>query len=74
MKQGWRTVNCGNCAGCGMVSDFRGGDFNGPMDCPDCGGSGAQWVSPQGRIADYPGGPFRGYATDRELTAAKEPT
>lgn len=58
----WRTIQCSSCAGYGVVSDFRGGDFNGAMDCRSCGGKGFHWVSPRDRLADYPGGPFRGWA------------
>ncbi|MBE3040553.1 MAG: hypothetical protein IMZ62_17280 [Chloroflexi bacterium] len=69
MKRKWHTITCAACGGAGMVSEYTcgGDDFLGPKECDCCGGSGEQWVSPQGRIADYPGGPFRGRATEKEL-------
>lgn len=48
---------CGDCSGYGIVSDYRGGDFNGAMECDECEGSG--YVRPRdakGRFLkiDYP--------------------
>ena len=57
----WRTQTCGSCSGYGVVSDYRGGDFNGAMDCPSCWG-GVVYVSENDRMAAYPGGPFLGHA------------
>ncbi len=59
MRTDWRVVSCGSCVN-GLVSDYSGGDFNGPKECPECGGSGRLFVLPNDRIALYPGGPFRG--------------
>ncbi len=56
----WLKIKCGSCRGYGVVSDFRGDDFNGAMDCSECGGAGHQWISENDRVADYPGGPLRG--------------
>lgn len=52
----WTSHTCEACAGYGLVEAFGGG----PTECFSCGGSGFYFVSPAGRIADYPGGPFRG--------------
>jgi hypothetical protein len=51
---GWQQVDCGCCAGLEW-----GGDY--PVECPRCKGAGffALHVA-SGRLADYPGGPFRG--------------
>lgn len=58
----WHTEDCLVCDGHGEISDYGplGDDFYGAKECPECSGSGKLWVSPKGRIADYPGGPFRG--------------
>jgi RecJ-like exonuclease len=56
----WRTIPCDRCNGHGVVAVYSASDFDGADFCPLCGGSGETWVSPKGRIADYPGGPFRG--------------
>ncbi len=60
--RGWHKVRCGSCGGYGVVSTytFGGDDFLGPGERESCGGSGLIWISPKGRIADYPGGSFRG--------------
>jgi DnaJ-class molecular chaperone len=62
MKPGWKQEGCTNCRGHGVVSDYgySGRDFEGPKDCPACGGAGHLWISPKGRTAMYPGGPFTG--------------
>ena len=65
----WRTATCGRCRGYGVIG--KGLDQV-PDDCPDCFGRGAVCISPTGRIADFPGGPFRGWATEKELAAATE--
>jgi len=57
-KQSWHWEKCAYCNGYGVVSDYRGGDFNGAMECPRCNGSGRFVVYPSGAIAQYPGGPF----------------
>lgn len=54
---GWTEVNCGCCNGIAW-----GGEE--PRTCRDCGGNGVLWRSPKGRLALYPGGPFRGVAVD----------
>lgn len=50
MPKGWKMIPCPNDCQQRMNRD----------DCPNCKGSGLMWISPKGRIADYPGGPFRG--------------
>jgi len=59
---GWTRIACDSCSGHGQVSSytFGGGDFNGPDECRDCGGSGHIWRSRKGALAQYPGGPFVG--------------
>lgn len=52
-SRGWIKDSCGCCNGIKW-----GGET--PETCDICGGAGVYWVSPKGRIADYPGGPFRG--------------
>lgn len=58
----WTTVQCHDCGGHGQRSDYRGDDFYGAKECDTCGGSGSLYKSPSGRLAMYPGGPFRGSA------------
>ena len=63
-KKEWAEVTCDDCGGTGMVADYGpfGLDFEGPKECPVCTGSGVLWMSPTGRLATHPGGPFRGMA------------
>jgi len=64
----WYRIDCYYCAGHGQVGNYGDGtDFYGPEDCGHCCGTGAMWVSKNGRIADYPGGPFRGSLPQAEL-------
>ena len=51
--KGWREVSCGCCGGLQW-----GGEE--PRECLDCNASGTYWVTPGGRTALYPGGPFTG--------------
>lgn len=62
MDNKWRTTQCPNCGGHGVVSDygFSGRDFLGPKECEDCWGSGKLWIRPTGHCFAYPGGPARG--------------
>lgn len=54
LKAKWRTIRC--CA-FGMYM----ADINGRVEeCEVCGGSMQMFILPNGAIADYPGGPFRG--------------
>ena len=66
----WREVLCASCGGHGVVSDYgaTGVDFYGAKECDGCLGSGHQYVSGHGAIAAYPGGPFRGRLTRKELS------
>lgn len=56
----WKKTKCSGCSGYGLVSDYSGGDFNGPKECNDCDGAGVLAVSPKDRLALWPGGPFAG--------------
>jgi hypothetical protein len=58
--RGWRTETCHSCRGYGVVSVYSAQDFEGAGPCKRCGESGRVWVSPKGRRAHYPGGPFCG--------------
>ena len=49
----WRIVSCGCCAGLEW-----GGEY--PRECRRCWGNGRVFVTPSGRAAIYPGGPFVG--------------
>jgi len=62
MDNKWTEIPCGRCGGCGLVSEytFGGTDFLGAGECPDCGGSGAQWMRPSGHLFMHPGGPAIG--------------
>jgi hypothetical protein len=63
----WKQIACPNCGGHGIVSHYSYGpdgvDFDGADECKRCSGSGELWLSPKGRIAQYPGGPFVGRVT-----------
>lgn len=48
-------VDCGGCRGHGVVSDFAGGDFNGPKDCEDCNGLGWLFRYSDGTLRDVRG-------------------
>lgn len=61
-KSGWTQIRCDSCGGHGVISVYSQNDFEGPGECRTCGGSGTMFLSPKGRLADYPGGPFRGRA------------
>ena len=66
MSDGWAEVDCGCCAGLEW-----GGES--PRECRDCGGRGFLCVHKHtGRIADYPGGPFRGRLSEKEKAKAVE--
>lgn len=67
----WRTIPCYGCGGHGFVSAYTldGSDFLGAHECDSCGGTGRLSVSSKGAIAQYPGGPFVGRMTHKELNA-----
>jgi len=67
----WHTEKCTACYGTGQVSDYSACDFEGPKECGHCWGSGNIWISPKGRIALYPGGPFLGSIGAKELERVK---
>ncbi len=58
-ERGWREERCSSCH-FGLRASRNMHDMS-PEECPHCN-QGYVWVSPKGRIADYPGGPFRGMA------------
>mgnify|MGYP002641661173 CR=1 FL=1 len=60
LVKGWKQVDCADCSGYGVVSDYSYNDFEGAKDCPTCKGNCCYWVTPKGRIVEYPGGPFLG--------------
>lgn len=62
MKKGWTQIQCVGCSGHGLVSAYSAGgaDFEGAAECHECNGSGVNWRSPKGAVAQYPGGPFIG--------------
>jgi len=61
VAKGWREDPCPACAGTGWIGGRR---MEAPLTladyCPQCRGRGATWISPQGRRASYPGGPWMG--------------
>jgi len=66
---GWKKIKCFSCAGHGLVCAYTmdGSDFLGAEECDCCNGSGRMWISPSGRLALYPGSPFQGSLTKKEL-------
>ena len=54
----WSTVNCHHC-----VHGIR---FNG-YECTSCNGMGTVYITPSGRLMDYPGGHFIGRLTKNEF-------
>lgn len=55
---GWHIESCHKCMGSGMQLHYSAYDFEGASECDGCYGNGIIWVSPKGRHALYPGGPF----------------
>ena len=64
----WLPDDCPECGGSGLIQAWE------PTDCHPCGGSGQVWISPKDRVADYPGGPFRGSYPGRYNKLARGPT
>ena len=58
----WIKTKCSGCDGNGHVAGYWGE----VSDCPSCGCTGVEWISSGGRVAAYPGGPFRGMAEPGE--------
>lgn len=56
----WQAVQCWECGGHGVQANYDSEGFMSPSDCDACGGEGSLWVSPAGRLALWPGGPFVG--------------
>lgn len=56
IADGWRYEKCPDCNGHGL-RHVCPGDVE---ECRTCGYEGRLWVSPTGRMAVYPGGPFLG--------------
>lgn len=59
----WKREPCFTCGGHGLVTAL-GGEA---AECPCCEGSGSLYVSKGGAIARWPGGPFVGKRTKKEL-------
>jgi len=58
VNRGWSQRQCEACQGTGMRPG-SGILYRCPANaCQACEGRGATWISPQGRRAAYPGGPF----------------
>lgn len=70
MKQ-WKERQCPNCGGHGLVSVYTadGADFEGAGECRDCNGTGRIFQSDKGVLVQYPGGPFVGRLSRKEMTA-----
>jgi hypothetical protein len=62
----WQQIRCSYCV-CGVTG------YEAPEECDACGGTGSIWVSPHGRLADYPGGPFRGSLSKRDHQHPEHP-
>ena len=58
--RGWHKETCSQCGATGMVAHYSASDFEGAIECSACWGTGGYWVSPKGRMAICPGGPFLG--------------
>lgn len=57
-RQGWREHPCSVCQGRGLRPGETLGYLCAASACRQCAGRGSTWVSPQGRRASYPGGPW----------------
>jgi len=66
LKAKWRTVEC--CDG-KMHWDYS---TESGEECVTCGGSTRIFILPNGAIADYPGGPFRGNWGPEEYAKGKD--
>jgi len=64
LAQGWRQQACPACRGSGLAYAHRDGAPRAPITgherCRACAGRGSTWISPAGRRASYPGGPWLG--------------
>jgi len=58
--QGWTECRCDACHGSGMRPGSNTPYQCAMNECPACAGRGATWISPAGRRAAYPGGPWMG--------------
>ncbi len=68
IQPGWKVAPCSLCRGIGVVWSYT---YDGPIECKDCN-NGVVYISPKGRRALYPGGPFLGGgALDSELAVAR---
>jgi RecJ-like exonuclease len=67
----WQTIQCYDCGGYGVVSVYSYCDFEGAGECNVCDGSGQLWMSKKGRLARWPGGPFMGSVSEKELKYLK---
>ena len=64
LEAGWKQINCH----CSNGIQWGGTD---PVECDMCEGKGYLWRSPMGRVASYPGGPFRGSLALKGVTRAE---
>ena len=64
IADGWRQDTCPDCGGRGIAYSHRDRDprlpITGMERCRACAGRGSTWISPAGRRAAYPGGPWMG--------------
>ena len=66
-QKGWRVATCSMCRGTGLKWSYEVG----AVDCRHCN-NGVVYISPKGRLALYPGGPFLGStALEEEMKTAK---
>jgi hypothetical protein len=60
IAEGWTQRQCFECHGTGMRPGSGIPYACAANACSACGGRGSTWTSPQGRVAQYPGGPWMG--------------
>jgi hypothetical protein len=72
----WTELSCWGCSGHGQRSAYTidGGDFMGADECGTCNGSGRLFRTDAGAVAQWPGGPFVGRLTRKELAINDAPT
>lgn len=68
----WRWQRCTGCRGTGM-RDVGGWGGVVPGECDLCNG-GIYWVSPNGTLAAWPGGPFLGSKDEEEYRTGSIPS
>ena len=55
-NKGGRNIRCLNCADHGILD----ASYHNPKECPECLGTGANWLYKNGSLAKYKGGPLIG--------------